>query len=187
MEDMTDRTPSSTPVKVVEFLSPSVPQFCSVCGVDILLKYKNPADVRIKLFKDDKKTSDAGKLLERVLDVKLDYATDLPFVCKNCYRSISNHDKKIEENKSTFQNLRNHVRSQYLRTKAKRCRQSCDTSPNHATKKHKPRSLVYPSDSKKEHQEGLSRWEKFLFDNIDVCEKNHHSTVKVGLEMDYCY
>ena len=119
MEDMTDRTPSSTPVKVVEFLSPSVPQFCSVCGVDILLKYKNLADVRIKLFKDDKKTSDAGKLLERVLDVKLDYATDLPFVCKNCYRSISNHDKKIEENKSTFQNLRNHVRSQYLRTKAK--------------------------------------------------------------------
>ena len=69
MEDMTDRTPSSTPVKVVEFLSPSVPQFCCVCGVDILLKYKNPADVRIKLFKDDKKTSDAGKLLERVLDV----------------------------------------------------------------------------------------------------------------------
>ena len=101
------------PRKVTEFLSPSEPCLCCTCETDIVLKYKDPSDGRIKLFKDGE-LSDAENLVEKALNVSLSLNIDLSYICKNCHRSLLNTEKKNSENEQKFKETRKHSQATYL-------------------------------------------------------------------------
>eukprot|EP00112_Aurelia_sp_Birch-Aquarium-sp1_P001180 Seg1121.21 transcript_id=Seg1121.21/GoldUCD/mRNA.D3Y31 product="hypothetical protein" protein_id=Seg1121.21/GoldUCD/D3Y31 len=115
-------TPSKTPVMCVEVLSPSAFNICIICAVDIALNYKNPVEVRVKVFGEKKGELLKKELLEEYLGIELKEATDLPYICKNCYRSICTASKATAKNRTKFIKLRAEVREKYMRTKTKRCR-----------------------------------------------------------------
>ena len=193
--DGSSTPPSKTPVKYVEFLSPSASNICIICAVDIALKYKNPAEVRVKVFGEKKgELSSRKDLLEEYLGTELQEATDLPYICKNCYRSISNASKFAEKNKKKFIELRSEVRERYMRTKTKRCRSAFGDQEEEVQNRKGPgdRPILQPKKRSRrsldfhlstnftdvdvtDDDEGI--WKRFLREN-GVCEEPSTSNAK---------
>eukprot|EP00794_Sanderia_malayensis_P013248 gene13248-biopygen10567 len=93
--------------KVLYRLSPEGRDICILCCENVVGKYKNPADMKIRLWDEHSaddgqfklenvtKLTNAGEILESYLQLKLD-ATDYRIICKNCFRTVkrANEEKR---------------------------------------------------------------------------------------------
>ncbi len=182
-----EKTPPVTPVKLQTFISPSAHNICAICSDDMSSKFKNVADGRIKIS-GGKRGSNVKIILESYLGEDISETEDLPYVCKNCFRSVSNASKASNKSKERFLQVREEIKGKYLQTKAKRCRASQDPGKmNDHVKKRSKKSLQFQCDAEapslsNPHNEanGDDYWTGFMRDS-DVIQKQEPQAMKVGI------
>ena len=166
------KTPPVTPVKLQTFISPSAHNICAVCSEDISSKFKSLADGRIQISGGRRAGSNVKSMLQSYLGEHISETEDLPYVCKNCFRAVSNASKTANKNKERFLKVREEIRGKYMRTKAKRC---CSNPDDHAKKRWK-QSLQFQFESRASSKPQIDEnsddyWTAFLRENDVIHRK----------------
>ena len=91
---MAEKTPTKTPTKTIEFLSPSAENLCVLSCCDITEKYKDEKSSKTLLWDSNGNQTNAGLQLEDYLDITLNSSTDLKCICRNCIGKVRNNITK---------------------------------------------------------------------------------------------
>lgn len=109
-----------TPVKVTRtFTSDSCKWFCAICAEDIQLKYKNPKDLTINLWRNASKI-DHCKVVEDFLDKSFSHGSDFRVVCKSCFRAAQNFRKARDQKVLQLESTRKEIVPLHLSKRIKR-------------------------------------------------------------------
>ena len=109
----------TTPVKVTRTVTyDSSKRYCAICGEDIQLKYKNPKDLTINLWKSDNKT-DHCKIVEDFLARSFSRDSDFRVVCKSCFRAAQNFRKARDQKVLQLESTRNEIVPLHLSKRVK--------------------------------------------------------------------
>ena len=113
---------SDTPVKVIQFLSPSSNDICIICYEDLKTKYAGKAGDhghKINLWKLGEITN-AGNTVEKYLQCKLDQLRDLKCICRPCLNKVKKGQELLESNRLKLETSKDKAEETYLRTRVKR-------------------------------------------------------------------
>eukprot|EP00794_Sanderia_malayensis_P002019 gene2019-2296_t len=110
----------TTPVKVTRTVtSDSCKRYCAICAEDIQLKYKNPKDLTINLWKNDNKT-DHCRVVEDFLAKSFSRDSDFRVVCKSCFRAAQNFRKARDQKVLQLESTRKEIVPLHLSKRVKR-------------------------------------------------------------------
>ena len=114
----TPHTPEKTPMKCLNFLSPSGNNICFIC--------QSNAKEKINIWKQgmDCCLTTHGEKLQSVFSIKISKKNDFPCICRNCWRKIQRHadkhDQFLETTKCSINRGREIAKSSYMRQRFKR-------------------------------------------------------------------
>ena len=126
------KTPCSTPVKVVSYFSPGAFNICFLCQ-----NVCADASGKTKLWKDDNTLTLAGEMLGDILPaLKLSRTSDFQVLCRNCWRQVQTLAKKLT-NLLEKVNHGRHSSQEFVRKRFKRGQK--DSQQHQSSKK----KLIY--------------------------------------------